>query len=686
MFRKLCIPLITILALTACVPVSTQVVPSHTPVPSATLAPVLPTATHAPAPTATPAVANAQTYHNAAIGFELDYPIGWVIDTSSEAAGTVILWSKKVEGPGTDGVPADIVKIDIVNPSIAVQSLDELVAWEKQSIADSSHTVLDEQPVQLPSGLAAVRMHVSGFGEGLALLALVNGRPLIVAGYGDLSRFDDVARTLRLVPPSTESREWSEYVSQAFFVRVGYPSGWQRVGEADLRLEGPDGFVGLSALGSTANPPDPLNVICDNQAHHKLLPYGTQPQVTTQIVADQQACLIMPSDDQDPVMHSMATLIVSYPVPIDRGGGVVDQFLNVDADKNHIRQIADRLTFLPVSAPAFVRVAVASADNTIQVVELPAEVGSQVSDLTTGFLPRGGAAGGAVYALVSGNETKAVKVDANGEQPLSFVQFLNVGFGVWAGNGRQAARLGWSTTHEGVSQLFVSSPDGSDAAPVHEQPLTPERNSQLVFERWSRDGQSFYFGEEPFGIGGYILFAGASSLYRLNLSDQSVQEIIPFNPAGGRFICWDDLSSDERLAAGHCDGQVVTVLDVTTSQTTSIQPPADVGGFGQIGSARFSPDASRVAFALARGDSSNEQGWVAVSDGLSGGSHVIAASEPGRYFTVVAWLNPSVLLLQSGTLFCAPTCTSELWRVNVDGSGLTKVADGAFVTLVGGDQ
>jgi tricorn protease-like protein len=125
---------------------------------------------------------------------------------------------------------------------------------------------------------------------------------------------------------------------------------------------------------------------------------------------------------------------------------------------------------------------------------------------------------------------------------------------------------------------------------------------------------------------------------------------------------------------------------VTTGQTTSIQPPADVGGFGQMGSARFSPDASRVAFALARGDSSNEQGWVAVSDGLSGGSRVVATSEPGRFFTVVAWLNQNVLLLQSNTLLCNPICAGELWRVNVNGSGLTKVADGAFVALVGGDQ
>jgi len=156
-------------------------------------------------PTVTPTVINTKTYHNTPVGFELDYPDGWLIDTRNEATGTVILWSKKVGGPGTDGVPADMVKIDIVNPAVVVQSLDELVAWEKQIIADASHNDLQEQPVQLPSSLVAVQLHVSGMGETMVLLTMINEQPLIVAGYGDLSRFMDVAQTLRPAPPTSQS-------------------------------------------------------------------------------------------------------------------------------------------------------------------------------------------------------------------------------------------------------------------------------------------------------------------------------------------------------------------------------------------------------------------------------------------------------------------------------------------------
>ena len=201
-------------------------------------------------------------------------------------------------------------------------------------------------------------------------------------------------------------------------------------------------------------------------------------------------------------------------------------------------------------------------------------------------------------------------------------------------------------------------------------------------QRWSRDGQSLYFSTEPYGIGGYILFGGASSLQRVNVNDQSVQEVIPYNKDGGQMLCLDELSSDERLVADHCAKTSITIRDLSSGQTTTIQPPADVKGFNLVGSARFSPDLTRVAFALAKHDPENERGWVAVSDGLSGGSKLIMTGQPGEYLTIVGWLNADTLLLQSNQLTCNPTCTNSLWTVGSDGAGLSKVADGTFLTLV----
>ena len=94
------------------------------------------------------------------------------------------------------------------------------------------------------------------------------------------------------------------------------------------------------------------------------------------------------------------------------------------------------------------------------------------------------------------------------------------------------------------------------------------------------------------------------------------------------------------------------------------------------------PYLTRVAFALAKGDPDNEQGWVAVSDSLSGGSKLIVTGKPGEYFTVASWLNADTLLLQSNSLTCNPTCTNSLWVVKVDGSGLTHITDGTFLGLM----
>ncbi len=93
---------------------------------------------------------------------------------------------------------------------------------------------------------------------------------------------------------------------------------------------------------------------------------------------------------------------------------------------------------------------------------------------------------------------------------------------------------------------------------------------QWVAERWARDGQSLFFSTEPYGIGGYILFSGASSLYRVSLNDRSIQEVIPFKPDGRKMICIDELSSDERLVADHCAKTTITLQNLSNGQQTTI--------------------------------------------------------------------------------------------------------------------
>lgn len=330
----------------------------------------------------------------------------------------------------------------------------------------------------------------------------------------------------------------------------------------------------------------------------------------------------------------------------------------------------------------FVSIAVRAPDDSIQIVNTQVPVDPRPVQITTGLLPQAGVVSGTVYALDFTAQPRAVAMNKNGTLPLDFIQNPNYGLAVISG---AQPRLGWATSPNGQgapSKLFFSTIDGSQLTTLLTDTTPITAPHQWVAERWSNDGQSLYFSTEPYGIGGYILFAGASSLYRVNVNDRSVQEMIPFNVNGGKLICIDELSSNERLVADHCAQTSITIRDLSSGQTTAIQSPADASGFGLVGSARFNPDLTRVAFALAKGDPSAEQGWVAVSDSLSGPSKLIVTGKPGEYFTVIGWLNADTLLLQSNQLACNPTCTNSLWSVKVDGSGLTHITDGTFLTLL----
>ncbi len=75
--------------------------------PTPTAVSTFPTPATAAAPAPTPlSSGDADTYHNAVVGYDVDYLDGRPIDAGNKASGTVVLWSQKVDGPGADDVPA----------------------------------------------------------------------------------------------------------------------------------------------------------------------------------------------------------------------------------------------------------------------------------------------------------------------------------------------------------------------------------------------------------------------------------------------------------------------------------------------------------------------------------------------------------------------------------------------------
>ncbi len=342
----------------------------------------------------------------------------------------------------------------------------------------------------------------------------------------------------------------------------------------------------------------------------------------------------------------------------------------------------------PTTVPSSLQVVVRASDGSLQVVNLSQPLNPTARPAFYAFLPAGGAAAGNAYVLDS-YQNKAFVTDGKAFKDLPFVQSpAAFGMAVWPGDAATPPRLAWATHNIGgdaSSTIKISNPDGSqfDTLLTQDAVIPPV---QLTAQFFSADGRWLYYSKEPMGLGGYILFGGASNLYKINISTRIVTEVIPQGTAESPQACLDAFSSDFRYVADHCVKNAITIRDLGSGKVSTISPPGDVANFKFLGSARFSPDGSRVAFALAKGDQQAEQGWVAVSNSLSGDSKVILTSQPGSYYTVAGWLDDQTLLVQATyPLECSPLCRSELWTVGADGSGAQKVADGSFLAAIPND-
>ena len=325
------------------------------------------------------------------------------------------------------------------------------------------------------------------------------------------------------------------------------------------------------------------------------------------------------------------------------------------------------------TAPA-ARIAVQLPDNSVQLVDASgqttplAKLDGRV-DSASLFLAQN-TLGSAIYLPVAGQVPSVVRVDAGGVRKLDWIKGSLTGLAV------SATRLAWGVNDlpnsPSTSEIFISGLDGSQVKSILKETYTGVPRALRPL-RW--EGERLYFSKEPLGLGGYILFGGITSVWSYDARDGKITELVPGQQ--NALVCIDDLSSNAQLMADHCGAQNMRVTNLADNKTTVINPPANIGPIGAVGGARFSPNGSTLAYALARRQPDNEQGWVAVTNRFSGDSKLVATSPAGDYFTVVAWLDTDTLVLQSGLQ------TPGVWTVRVDGSNLKRWSDGIFLSLVG---
>lgn len=150
-------------------------------------------------------LADAQTYRDEVVGFELRYPAGWdLIDVAPEVkqtslgyAVTLNSWPRQ-EGGG--GIPEGGTKIDILVQKSAPAGPTDAAAIRRDELAQdpANPTVSNEGTLTLGVGLPATRWEVEGqMGKTVEIVTATNGYTVIFSGMGDFALVEEIARTMQ---------------------------------------------------------------------------------------------------------------------------------------------------------------------------------------------------------------------------------------------------------------------------------------------------------------------------------------------------------------------------------------------------------------------------------------------------------------------------------------------------------
>ncbi|MBL8094810.1 MAG: hypothetical protein JNL73_11635 [Anaerolineales bacterium] len=291
----------------------------------------------------------------------------------------------------------------------------------------------------------------------------------------------------------------------------------------------------------------------------------------------------------------------------------------------------------------------------------------------TGLRPTGGTYLDIAFALPGTPPNTALRFDAAGAQPLTFLSPRTT-LALEPRPLDTVGRLAWTAlSADGVTQaLFMGNVDGTGVTQL------VGSASPVEVAGWSADGAAVYYAEEPVAAPAELVYPGVSSLFRYDLVTSRIDALVPTDPA--RVACIDDLAPDGASVVEHCGTVKELVIRYLGGPTTTVQAPPTIPGEAAIGSARFSLDGRRIAFALASTTLPEVISWVAVSDGLGGGATQLLQSQPNERYSVIAWLGPTDLLIQAHLMGCAEACDS-LYVLNLDTHNRVKFADGVFVTF-----
>jgi hypothetical protein len=149
-------------------------------------------------------LADAQTYRDEVVGFELRYPAGWdLIDAAPEVkqsgmgyAVTLNSWPPQPGG----AIPEGGTKIDIMVEQSAPAGPADAAAIRRDQLAQDAEkpTVSNETTLTLGVGLPATRWEVERqMGKSVEIVTATNGYTVLFSGLGDFALVEEIVRTMQ---------------------------------------------------------------------------------------------------------------------------------------------------------------------------------------------------------------------------------------------------------------------------------------------------------------------------------------------------------------------------------------------------------------------------------------------------------------------------------------------------------
>jgi len=285
------------------------------------------------------------------------------------------------------------------------------------------------------------------------------------------------------------------------------------------------------------------------------------------------------------------------------------------------------------SDPSLVTVADASTGAIIRTFAAP----------ITGWVPDGAVGGESIF-YITNTGTSLLRVGFDGVvQDLGFTHPSPGFFDASILPSPDGQKIAWGsvlnmdTTGTDII-LKVANIDGSNVVTLLDGHMAESRRPSPI--KFSDDGQSLYYTNMPYGIGGYILFYGGPDLIKINLTTLVAETILPSNNC----LCAMEFSPDESKVARidrTGSGLSLVVHEISSGTETTFPFPAK---YTQAGDILWSPDEGSIMLTLALGNPDAEAYSVVKID-LATSAVTYFLSDDTRCIRTREWVAPEVVWL-----------------------------------------